>query len=858
MKTPAVSVVISTYNYGRFLAGALESVLGQTFQDFEVVIVDDGSTDETPSVVQPFLADPRVRYRRQRHAGQPQAKNLGIALARAPLIAFLDADDIWLPEKLERQVQLFRNDPELGVVYSRRLLINEEGWELEYRQPPLHRGRVLAQIFLCNFVCFSSSVVSREALERCGGFDENLALAIDYDLWLRIAQQYRFDYVDEPLVLYRTGHASLSRRRRERVETVGHIMKRFLDSGGRELLDAEQVRLAEADYFCDKAAALHEGPRTTALACYARALTIRPLHGPAWRGLLSGWWPEAVRGMVRRALGRPDWRTRRAIGPPPFAFLAPAALPPRSERPSDLVFSSREAGPPDVEPVESKPPEPATRPSLLTSVAANWVGFAAQMLAAFFLSPLLVHGLGDERYGIWALLDSVIAYFTLFDLGVAASVVRYVARFEAVRDDDRLNRVFSTSLSIFGAAGLAVLVLTAGVAFGGLSLLHVPEALVTEARPALLLLGLNLAVGLPLSVFPAVLDGLGRYPTKTGVRTVGLVLRCFLVYLLTRHGGGLVELAGLALVFSVAEHGAMAMAARHYLPQLRFSPRLVDRDTFHTIRGYSLDAFVAMVAGRISFQTDALVIGRFLAPSFITFFALAARLVEYSKDSLRVATAVLTPAISALDARGDQGGIRTVLLTSTRYALWLILPAQLGLLLLGRPFLTLWLGPDYADRSYPVLAILAAPLALAVSQSVSARVLYGSGRLRWFSRVALTEALANLVLSVALVGPLGIEGVALGTALPNLVANCAVARYVCRGLDVSLFTYLRRSFLAPGVAALLLGGGWWWALQWHAPSGWGGLAAMALGGTGTYFLVGLLAEWGPRKVWQALRRSRRN
>ncbi|HJT77666.1 MAG TPA: glycosyltransferase, partial [Gemmataceae bacterium] len=218
--TPRVSVVVATYNYARFLGGALESALGQTFRDLEVIVVDDGSTDDTAAVVRPYLADGRVSYVRTDHVGQPAAKNVGVRLARAPLVAFLDADDRWLPAKLARQVPLFDADPGLGVVYARRRLIDEEGWPLEYEQPVLHRGEVLGPLFERNFVCFSSAVARREVLECEGLFDEALPLAIDFDLWLRVARHYRFDYVDEPLVEYRVGHASLSRRQDERLRRV--------------------------------------------------------------------------------------------------------------------------------------------------------------------------------------------------------------------------------------------------------------------------------------------------------------------------------------------------------------------------------------------------------------------------------------------------------------------------------------------------------------------------------------------------------------------------------------------------------------------------------------------------------------
>jgi O-antigen/teichoic acid export membrane protein len=294
---------------------------------------------------------------------------------------------------------------------------------------------------------------------------------------------------------------------------------------------------------------------------------------------------------------------------------------------------------------------------------------------------------------------------------------------------------------------------------------------------------------------------------------------------------------------------------RHYLPGLRFSPRLVDRPTLRAIRGYSIDALVAMVAGRVSFQTDAVVINVFLLPQCITPFAVAGRLVEYAKDSLRVATTVLTPAVSALEAKGDSAGIRTVFLDSTRYVLWLILPVQLGLLLLGRPFLFLWMGPEYAELSYPTLAILAAPLALSLSQSVSVRILYGTGRLRWFARLVMAEAFANLLLSVLLVRPCGIEGVAVGTAIPNVITNLVLAVYLCRVLGVGAGEYLRRSFLVPCAAALIPCSLWLVIGYWPSPTSWLSLVSTGIVGVIGYAFLAAYREIGFRSLITRLRTS---
>lgn len=227
MKPPIVSIVMAAKNYARFLPMAVESVLSQTFTQWELLIVDDGSTDHTPEAVRPFLPHARVRYFRSDKLGQPRAKNLGLRLSRGEFIAFLDADDAWEPTKLEKQLALFQKQPELGVVFCRRSLIDEQSRPLPMKlSPPPPRGRILDRMFVQNHVCFSSVVVRRVVFSHVGAFDPQWDLAIDFDLWLRVAKHYAFDFVDEPLVRYRTGHGNLSKKLLDRVDTALSIMHR--------------------------------------------------------------------------------------------------------------------------------------------------------------------------------------------------------------------------------------------------------------------------------------------------------------------------------------------------------------------------------------------------------------------------------------------------------------------------------------------------------------------------------------------------------------------------------------------------------------------------------------------------------
>jgi glycosyltransferase involved in cell wall biosynthesis len=302
---PAVSVVIPTYNYGHFLAGALDSVLAQTFRDFDIVVVDDGSTDDTPEVMKPYLKLPFVKYVRTPHraCGCSAPKNTGVRESSGELLAFLDADDRWLPTKLEKQVALFRaGGPDLGVVYTRRSFIDPDGRPIPGKQRKALRGDVLAAMFHRPFVCWSSCMVPRRVFDDVGLTDESLRNSEDYDLWLRVGMKYRFDFVDEALVLYRTGHANMSRRVAERMVYVRRIIYRFLDErGGRERLPKSLVRHVLAEHFCDTAAAEGWSLKPRALAWYGRALALRPHHAQAWKALLIDSWKGPLGKVARRA-----------------------------------------------------------------------------------------------------------------------------------------------------------------------------------------------------------------------------------------------------------------------------------------------------------------------------------------------------------------------------------------------------------------------------------------------------------------------------------------------------------------------------------------------------------------------------
>jgi glycosyltransferase involved in cell wall biosynthesis len=285
-----VSVVVATHNMGRYLSEAVHSALSQGYPSLEVQIVDDGSTDDTPQVLEQWRDDPRVRVHRQANAGQTRAKNQGIALSRGAFIAFLDADDVWLPGKLEQQMALFRSRPDVGVVYSDFERMDGEGKTLPKGEvPPMHRGRITGPLLITNFVSFSSSVVRRECFTACGPFDESIDMGIDYELWLRLSAHYAFDFVPAATVRYRVWSGSMSKNYRKRYQSAIRIMAGFLERNP-HIVAASVVREGWAHTYVGRGNSIlwREHDHRAAFADYARALGYVPWYWPAWRAILRG------------------------------------------------------------------------------------------------------------------------------------------------------------------------------------------------------------------------------------------------------------------------------------------------------------------------------------------------------------------------------------------------------------------------------------------------------------------------------------------------------------------------------------------------------------------------------------------
>ncbi len=270
---PAVSIVIPTYNREHCIGTALDSVMAQTFSDYEIVVIDDGSTDKTDRLVRTY--GDRVRYHYQDNKGIAGARNAGILKSSGAFIAFLDSDDYWVSRKLERQMAMFEQHAEYGLVASQCSSVRLDG-SFKHKNRPGASGWMLQELFRKNFIRTSSAVIRREVFDAVGLFDEQLKECEEYDLWLRIAAHYQVGFINEALAVYVDNPDGVSTDSLAgRLFRLQVLEKEYL----REKIPPEiyKRRLADTCHYIGRHC-LKRGRRSEGRSYLARAQRLHPLY----------------------------------------------------------------------------------------------------------------------------------------------------------------------------------------------------------------------------------------------------------------------------------------------------------------------------------------------------------------------------------------------------------------------------------------------------------------------------------------------------------------------------------------------------------------------------------------------------
>jgi O-antigen/teichoic acid export membrane protein len=489
----------------------------------------------------------------------------------------------------------------------------------------------------------------------------------------------------------------------------------------------------------------------------------------------------------------------------------------------------------------------------------SWVGMGTTLLVGLLVAPFLVHTLGQSSYGLWIVISSLTGYFSVLDLGIGSSVGLNVAYYRARNDVAGVNGIVSTAVAYLSAAGLVVLLATIGALFVFFDIFEVPPEQVADARSALLLVGANFALWLPMNAFDGVLWACQRFDLQNRVGVPTVLVRGGLTFWLIGRDPSLTTLAlitcGTTLIAMIVK---MVLALRQQAG-LRLRPAFVSRDAARRLFGDGIWCFILLTLRSMAPQITLAIIGSKrlsgLGTALVTPFAVAMRLTEYATSFLIAGTQVVTPVAKAMHARDEQERERSLFLLGGKCCLLIALFFLSLFVFLGRSLIRLWMGPEL-DPAYCLLLILALGEVLPMSQWTTFHVILGKGRQRALALLALVEVALSAALAPVAARYYGLPGVCVALAGPAGFF-CGVCRlvYGCRVTGVPLWTYLTRSLLPPlAIAAgpaLALGlvTHWWTPRNWLEMFACGGVYA-ALFGT-----VAGLSVFGVAGVQRLLRRA---
>jgi O-antigen/teichoic acid export membrane protein len=429
---------------------------------------------------------------------------------------------------------------------------------------------------------------------------------------------------------------------------------------------------------------------------------------------------------------------------------------------------------------------------VVKSVSSNWVITLVTVAAAYLLTPFTLHRLGDAGYGTWNLINAITGYLALLVLGVPMASVRYFAQHVAEGDVPKLNEAIGSCTALYLLLGAVALLVGVGLYFFFDVTYTIPATLSRDAHWAFALTVLYVAVGF-IGLLPnGVLSAHDDFMPRNMIRLGGVVLRVVLTLVLLTLRASLTALALVQLACLAFDFWLCGWLVLRRYPGTRIRLADLDWGMVRRILGFSVYVLVLNAGARLSFETDSLVIGKFQDVSSIPYFTVANSFILYLMEFIIAIAAVVMPLATRLNTHGRTAELREVFLKWSKIALSLTMMAGLFLIVLGPRFIAWWIDPAFERPAGQVLQILMVSyLVFLPVRGVSLPILMGLGKPGLPTIGFLAAGLLNLGLSIALARPLGLAGVAIGTAIPNVLFAALVLVHACRELETPVGQYLR-------------------------------------------------------------------
>jgi O-antigen/teichoic acid export membrane protein len=482
--------------------------------------------------------------------------------------------------------------------------------------------------------------------------------------------------------------------------------------------------------------------------------------------------------------------------------------------------------------------------SVKRNLAASWAAHLVALLVGVVLMPFVLHTLGDASYGTWIFINSIAGYSGLLYLGFGQTVCRYVSRYHARQEWDLLNEVVSVVLGVYLCMGTVAVAAAALLAWLAPSLHVWSGQSLVEIRLVILMLGLNVALGMIGSVFGGVLMGIQRFEIHRAVNIVAGLLRLVLTVAFLRAECGLLVLSSIFLGLTVLENGGHLLFAFRKVPTLSIKLKHFRLSALRRYLSFSAFSCLDLVAYQVIEVSDIVIIGFIYGAEATVPYYIALRLCRFITRPILQIGYVFMPRAGELHAGMEKHKLNELVIKGFGFAFLLMMGFVIGAAFFGRHLLGTWVGSGY-ESSYLLLLVLLGTQVVATPVEVLRSVLFGMGRVRVPALLYVLEAAANIALSLILIGPLGLMGVALGTAIPVIVIEaCLLMPYAYRQLRLEPGQLIRRA-LAPQLLPLAALWGYSFLVQSFAPleAEWIPLLAVSAGGGMVLAIAWLGGDW---------------
>ena len=444
-----------------------------------------------------------------------------------------------------------------------------------------------------------------------------------------------------------------------------------------------------------------------------------------------------------------------------------------------------------------------TKELAIRGVAFNWLGRGCSFVITFIVTPIILHGLGNEAYGIWAIVMSAAAYYAIADLGLQSACVKYIAQFVAVGDREARDNLVLTAFSLYSMLAVGVLLICLPVTWVFPYLFDFAEQKVAVVRWAVFLTGATVAVRLQAQVFTAALKAHKRFDITNALSVVFQVLSAGLTVWAVCSGKGLVGMACVMVSVAALNRLAETYFALRLMPGLKLRFTRLERKSFRLLFAFSSRNVIAQAAARLETKSAPLMIGFFLGPAMVPFFEIASRLVDKAQSLTKGVNAVTLPLASQLDAEKRREQLVQLLLIIPRSLVAFSMIIAVLLTTMGNRFIELWIGSEYVDAAYPVLCVLTASFVVSMISGGVRSTLAGSGRIGYVAKINILAAVISVAMQLLFIQFWGLIGVAWAMLVTTVVVDGVVLPVIaCRTYHYPLGRYLPQTLLRPILAAL--------------------------------------------------------